>query len=72
MTTRNTKLPADVLQALANANRAPGWNNRSPDIQRFDVGCALYVVPYRRWAYRRQERMTAEYWAAQPNEGTAA
>lgn len=74
---KRTPLPDDVKHALAEADRAPGWNNRSRDVRRFEIGryglaCTLYVVPYRRWAYRRQERMTAEYWAAQPSEGTAA
>jgi hypothetical protein len=49
-------LPANVRHALAAADRAPGWNNRDGCIRRFDLnGCALYVVPFRRWAYRRQE-----------------
>jgi hypothetical protein len=52
-----TKLPDDVLRALVNAERGPGWNNRSPEVQRFELGaCVLYVVPFRRWAYRRIER----------------
>lgn len=49
-----------VLGALAAANRSPGWNNRSRDVRRFDLGaCTLYVVPFRRWAYRRLEQQTA-------------
>ncbi len=73
------KNSADVLRALAEADRAPGWNNRARAIRRFDVpgdfgrGCVLYVVPYRRFAYHRQERMTADYWRAQgQSNGTAA
>ena len=64
----------DVLRALAEADRAPGWNNRARTVRRFDVpggfghGCVLYVVPFRRWAYRRQEQATAAYWREQ---GTA-
>lgn len=58
----------DVMQALRDADRAPGWNNRPRAIRRFEVpgdfgrGCLLYVVPYRRFAYRRQELATAAYW----------
>jgi hypothetical protein len=60
---QKTPLPSDVLHALAAADRAPGWNNRPRDVQRFDVGtCALYVVPYRRWAYRRKEQEQAAWW----------
>ena len=64
-------LTDDVLRALAEADRAPGWNNRSRDVRRFNLeggfghGCTLYVVPYRRWAYRRQELASAAYWRAQ-------
>ena len=63
MMARNTRLDPNVLVALAAADRAPGWNNRPRDVQRFMVGtCALYVVPYRRWVYRRQEQQTAAWW----------
>lgn len=72
-------LPDEVIAALAEAARAPGWNNRSRDVRRFHLagnfgrGCTLYVVPYRRFAYHRQERMTAAYWRAQGNpKGSAA
>ena len=55
-------LPNDVLRALANADRSPGWNNRRGDVQRFALErCTLYVVPFRRWAYRRMERQ-AQAW----------
>ena len=74
------KLPDDVVLALREAERSPGWNNRSRDVRRFDLaggcghGCTLYVVPYRRFRYNRQERITADYWRAQGQEpkGTAA
>lgn len=73
------KLSDEVIAALAEADRAPGWNNRSRDVRRFELagdfgrGCTLYVVPYRRFAYRRQERMTADYWRAQDKpKGSAA
>lgn len=74
------RISDDVLRALSESDRAPGWNNRSRDVRVFwipgDYGrdCTLYVVPYRRWAYRRQERATADYWRAQGRapEGTAA
>ena len=60
---RKTRLTPDVLAALVAADRSRGWNNRSREVQRFMVGtCALYVVPYRRWAYRRQEHQTAAWW----------
>lgn len=65
----NLALPHDVLAALAAADRSPGWNNRPRDVQRFTVGaCALYVVPFRRWAYRRQEQQTATWWRAHGRE----
>jgi hypothetical protein len=62
-------LADDVVQALANAQRTPGWNNRNPAIRRFEIGrygldCTLYVVPFRAWAYRRAER-DAQAWQAQ-------
>lgn len=61
--TRKAQLTQDVLVALAAADRLPGWNNRSRDLQRFDLGdCRLYVVPFRRWAYRRQELQAAAWW----------
>jgi hypothetical protein len=65
------KLPDDVLRALAEADRAPGWNNRSRAVRSFALmgnfgrGCTLHVVPFRRWAYRRQELATAAYWRTQ-------
>jgi len=63
--TRKTPLPADVLAALAAADRKPGWNSRRRDVQRFELGrCALYVVPFRCWAYRRQEQQAAAWWRA--------
>jgi hypothetical protein len=61
--TKRTRLPETVSKALRTADRSPGWNNRPKDIQRFELGaCTLYVVPYRRWAYRRQERQMAAWW----------
>ena len=53
--------------ALAEADRAPGWNNRRPDVRRFTLpgnfghDCTLYVVPFRRWAYRRIEQQAAQW-----------
>jgi hypothetical protein len=68
---KDTRLAPDVLRALAEAARTPGWNNRSRDVKRFDLAhpfgltpCTLYVVPVRRWAYRRRERQ-AEAWRSQ-------
>ena len=53
------KTATDLLAALAMTERKPGWNNRPRDVQQFTAGaCTVYVVPYRRWAYRRQERKT--------------
>ena len=69
---QKTPLPAAVLHALAAADRAPGWNNRDGCIRRFDLdGCALYVVPYRRWAYRRKEQETAAWWRVHGREVSA-
>lgn len=63
----NATLPDEVRAALAYAERTAGWNNRRGDVQRFELAnlhghepCLLYVVPARRWAYRRWERLTAE------------
>lgn len=67
--TRKPKLSPAVLAALAVADRSPGWNNRPRDVQRFSVGnCTLYVVPFRRWAYRRQELQTAAWWLTHGEE----
>jgi hypothetical protein len=63
----NAKLPDDVRAALAYAERTQGWNNRRGDVQRFTLPnryghepCLLYVVPARRWAYRRWERQASQ------------
>ena len=59
---KHTTLSDDVLRALANADRSPGWNNRPDTVSRFLLPnryghepCALYVIPARCWAYRRWE-----------------
>jgi hypothetical protein len=36
--TRPQELSADVLQALAAADRKPGWNNRPREVKRFALG----------------------------------
>ncbi|MEO8804129.1 MAG: hypothetical protein ABI304_01975 [Rudaea sp.] len=66
------KLPDDVLHALETAKRTAGWNNRRGDVQRFELAkrcghahCVLYVVPARRWAYRRLEQNAAASHAEQ-------
>ena len=67
--TERYQLPDEVLQALAAAGRKPGWNNRSREVKRFALGqCELLVVPYRCWAYHRQERLAAE-WHRQREQG---
>ena len=67
--TRNARLPVAVLAALAAADRSPGWNSRPRDVQRFDIGqFSLYVVPFRRWAYRRQEQQAAAWWRTHGRE----
>jgi len=53
-------LSDEVLKALRESGRGPGWNNRSANVRRFEIGCyglqcTLYVVPFRRWAYRRDQ-----------------
>jgi hypothetical protein len=55
----------DMRRALADARRGPGWNNRPNLVQRFEIGrhglqCTLFVVPFRCWAYRRQDRLAAD------------
>lgn len=73
---KRTPLPDDLLQALALADRAPGWNNRSRDVRAFTLtgnygrDCTLYVVPFRRWAYRRQEQQAAA-WQAETGRAQA-
>ena len=55
--------------ALDAADRKPGWNNRPREVQMFELdSCTLYVVPFRRWAYRRQEQQTAACWRAQDTQ----
>lgn len=73
---KSKPLPDDVLRALAECNRAPGWNNRNPNVRRFTLPgnfgrtCTLYVVPFRRWAYRRIEQQAAQWHREQ--EGMSA
>jgi hypothetical protein len=58
-TTKNRPaLPADVLHALASAERSQGWNVRAATVRRFNLagGCRLYVVPARAWTYRCAEQ----------------
>lgn len=60
-----TRLPENVLAALTVTHRAAGWNFRPADTIRFDLpngdgtACRLLVVPYRRWAARRVDRVQA-------------
>lgn len=63
---KRESLSVEVAQALGEAARAPGWNNRSRDVKRFHLAhphglapCTLYVVPFRRWAFRRIEQHAA-------------
>jgi len=64
-------LSADVKRALREADRAPGWNNRPRDVRRFLLAkphgepCALFVVPFACWAYRRRDRLAAAWRAEQ-------
>jgi hypothetical protein len=60
-----------VAQAIEQAKRTQGWNNRCGNVRRFELAnlyeyapCVLYVVPGRRWAYRLNERQ-AEAWRAE-------
>lgn len=70
---RKKPLHAEVLAALAAADRKRGWNSRSRDVQRFVLGyCALYVVPFRCWAYRRQEQQAAAWWRARRGDAGQA
>lgn len=61
------RLPEEVIRSLAEADRTPGWNNRSRQVRRFDVAgghghvCTLYVVPFRLWANRRTEKAAAAW-----------
>jgi len=69
--------PQSVIDALAYAARTAGWNNRRGDVRRFNLPnryrhepCRLYVVPARRWAYRRWELQAAG--RRRQREGNAA
>lgn len=69
------RLPDDVVQAIEQAKRTAGWNNRKPDVRRFELEnrdlltgqagghapCVLYVVPARVWAYRSWERQAQRH-----------
>ena len=72
------KLSENVLRALTEADRTPGWNSRAPEIRRFEIagnfgrGCTLYVVPFRRFAYQRQERLAAEFRRASTHSASSA
>ncbi|WP_157469037.1 hypothetical protein [Dyella thiooxydans] len=56
-------LSDDLRTALAAARRSPGWNSRPPTVKRFELeACTLYVVPFRRWAYRRREKRADAWW----------
>lgn len=71
--THTSRLPDDVRIALDAAKRSPGWNSRHRDVRRFELGeCTLYVVPFRRWAYRRQEERTATWWNGRDDKGGPA
>lgn len=67
-------LPADVMHALREAGRSPGWNNRPRVVRRFLLAkpcgepCALFVVPFARWAYRRRDLGVAA-WLSERVEG---
>lgn len=57
---------SDIAAALIAAQREPGWHGRNPTIRRFDLGgCELIVVPAICWAYRRRDRIAAEWRAEQ-------
>lgn len=52
--------PQPVIDALTDAARTAGWNNRRGVVRIFSLpnrwgreSCTLYVVPARAWAYRR-------------------
>ena len=61
---KRTRLPNEVLAALEAAAYTPGWNNRPRTVRRFELGaCTLYVVPFRCWARRRQEKQAAAWHA---------
>jgi len=61
-----TTIHENVLAALTVTHRAAGWNFRPADTIPIDLpngdgtACRLLVVPYRRWAYRRWERLVQE------------
>lgn len=64
------RLSADVLEALAAADRRPGWNLRPPSVRRFELTgrygqpCTLTVVSAAMWSYRPRDRAAAARRAA--------
>jgi hypothetical protein len=53
--------PDQLHNALVHADRTAGWNFRDMPIRTATVaGCAIYVVPAKLWAYRRQIQQVAE------------
>ena len=61
---RRPVLTNDVRIALEAAGRRPGWNTRPRTVKRFELGeCTLFVVPFRRWVYRRREKCTEAWWS---------
>ena len=70
------KISSEVAASLKAADRGRGWNSRSGQILRFEIGfepgrCVLYVVPFRRFAYHQQEKLRAAGLALDPGEEQA-
>lgn len=60
------QIPVEAQRALDAAKKTSALHKQDGTIRRFDLsGCTLFVVPFRRWAMRKQERLTAEFWQQQ-------
>ncbi len=69
--TADSTMPPLLLAALKSTDRSPGWNNRSREVQRFYLGrLTLFVVPYRRWVNRREDKRVAAWRQAHEKEVT--
>ena len=70
----STPREREILDALADCTRTPGWNMRRREIRRFTVGgkygapCTLICVPAAFWVFHRAQAQ-ADAW--QREQGAA-
>jgi len=52
---------AELAMAVGEAKRVPGWNFKEGAVRMLGVGaCVVFVVPARKWAHRRAEKLQAQ------------